>query len=340
MGVLIGQDATRIESLDDLLGPALAARLDRLDLLSRRVFGGKLPGERRSRRRGRSVEFDDFRPYVPGDDLRHVDWNVLARLEKLVIKLFREDEDLALYLVVDASASMNAGEPSKLLAAHRIAMALGYIGLVNRARVVATRFGGRVDGAGGGVRMMRPLRGRPSIERLADFLLQSAREGAAQGLGGGLGGGGVGGDAAGAFERAMRAVARSRSGRGVVVLISDMLIRSEDAATGLSYLASGGGGGFEPFVIQTLSPGEIEPQTLVEKGLVGDLRLMDAETGRAAEVTITGDVIRAYTRNFERHQGVLVRACAARSITHVLVPTTTGADELILRSLRSRRLVG
>jgi hypothetical protein len=335
VGVLIGQDATRIESLDDLLGPGLAARLDRLDLLSRKVFGGKLPGERRSRRRGRSVEFDDFRPYLPGDDLRHVDWNVLARLEKLVIKLFREDEDLALYLVVDASASMNAGEPSKLLAAHRIAMALGYIGLVNRARVVSTTFGA------GRVATLRPLRGRPSIERLADFLLKSAREGAAQGLGGG---GGTDAGSGGAFERAMRAVSRSRSGRGVVVLISDMLIRPESAAAGLSYLAGGGGsgrgGGFEAFVIQTLSPGEIEPQTLVEKGLVGDLRLMDAETGRAAEVTITGDVIRAYMRNFERHQGALVKACAARSITHVLVPTTTGADELILRSLRSRRLVG
>ncbi|MCW5769707.1 MAG: DUF58 domain-containing protein, partial [Phycisphaeraceae bacterium] len=96
--MLIGQDATRLETIDDLLGRELLSRLDRVDLLSRKVFGGKLPGERRSRRRGRSVEFDDFRPYVPGDDLRHIDWNVLARLERLVIKLFREDEDLALYL--------------------------------------------------------------------------------------------------------------------------------------------------------------------------------------------------------------------------------------------------
>ncbi|MBX3362650.1 MAG: DUF58 domain-containing protein [Phycisphaeraceae bacterium] len=333
--MLIGQDTTRLETIDDLLGKELLSRLDRVDLLSRKVFGGKLPGERRSRRRGRSVEFDDFRPYVPGDDLRHIDWNVLARLERLVIKLFREDEDLALYLVVDASASMNAGEPSKLLAAHRMAMALGYVGLVNRARVIAASYGADADGR---ARVMRALRGRPSIERLGEFLLQSAREGTARGVGGGLGVGRGAAPAAETFERAMRTIARSRSGRGVVVLISDMLLPLEGASAGLSYLA--GSAGFESFVIQTLSPGEIEPQTMVEKGLVGDLRLMDAESGRAAEVTITGDVIRRYKRNFEAHQEGLIKVCAARSITHVLTPTSMTADELVLRSLRARRLVG
>lgn len=334
--MLIGQDATRVETIDDLLGRELLSRLDRLDLLSRRVFGGKLPGERRSRRRGRSVEFDDFRPYVPGDDLRHIDWNVLARLERLVVKLFREDEDLALYLIVDASASMNSGEPSKLLAAHRVAMALGYVGLVNRARVIGASFGGDADGR---VRVLRPLRGRASIQRLADFLLQSARDGAGQGVGGTRGGASAGET----FERAMRVVARSKSGRGVLVLVSDMLVPIEEMSAGLSYLAGGAGvgnAGFESYVIQTLSPGEIEPRKLVEKGLVGDLRLMDAESGRAAEVTITGDVIRRYKQAFERHQAGLVKACAARSISHTLVPTSVGADELVLRSLRGRRLVG
>lgn len=322
--------------MDDLLGPELLSRLDRLDLLSRKVFGGKLPGERRSRRRGRSVEFDDFRPYVPGDDLRHIDWNIMARLERLVIKLFREDEDLALYLVVDASASMNSGEPSKLLAAHRIAMALGYVGLVNRARVIGASFGGGVDGR---FRALRPLRGRPSVQRLADFFLESARSSVARGVGAARGGVSAGEQ----FERAMRAVARSKSGRGVVVLLSDMLMPIGEVASGLSYLAgsaSGGSAGFESYVIQTLSPGEIEPRVLVERGLVGDLRLMDVESGRAAEVTITGDAIKRYKKNYDAHQDALIRACAARSIAHVLTPTSVAADELVLRSLRSRRLVG
>ena len=97
------------KTLEDLIPPGLAATLDRLDLVSRKVFAGKLPGERRSKRRGRSVEFDDFRNYAPGDDLRHIDWNVYARLDRLFIKLFREEEDLALHVVVDVSASMQAG---------------------------------------------------------------------------------------------------------------------------------------------------------------------------------------------------------------------------------------
>src|SRR5262245_27948309 len=92
-------------TMEELLGAGLIGALDRLDVLSRKVFAGKLPGERRSKKRGQSVEFDDYRNYVPGDDLRHIDWNVFARLDRFFVKLFREEEDLALHVVIDASAS-------------------------------------------------------------------------------------------------------------------------------------------------------------------------------------------------------------------------------------------
>src|SRR5580765_6674127 len=121
--MLVGS-ANRPSTIDELLGPELLSRLDRLDVLSRKVFAGKLPGERRSRKRGTSVEFDDYRNYVAGDDLRRVDWNVFARLDKFFLKLFREEEDLALHIAIDASASMDAGSPSKLVFAQRLAMAL------------------------------------------------------------------------------------------------------------------------------------------------------------------------------------------------------------------------
>ena len=125
--------------MDELLGPDLAARLDRLDVISRKIFAGKLPGERRSKRRGRSVEFDDYREYVPGDDLRHIDWNVYARLDRFFIKLFREEEDLAVHILLDASPSMDAGggerEPSKLVFAQRLAMAVAYVSEMLRARL-------------------------------------------------------------------------------------------------------------------------------------------------------------------------------------------------------------
>src|ERR1700687_220374 len=118
-----------------LLDPTFMARLDQLDIMSRQLLTGKLKGERRSKRRGQSVEFADYRNYVVGDDLRFIDWNIYARLDRLFLKLFLEEEDLALYILLDVSKSCDFGEPNKLQSMKRVAAALGYIGLVNYNRV-------------------------------------------------------------------------------------------------------------------------------------------------------------------------------------------------------------
>src|ERR1044072_7825260 len=115
---------------DALLSSEFMARLDQLDVMSRKLLAGKMQGERRSKRRGQSVEFEDYRNYVPGDDLRHGDWNVFARLGRFFIKVFQHEEDLSCHVVLDASASMEAGNPSKLVTTQRVAMALSYIALV------------------------------------------------------------------------------------------------------------------------------------------------------------------------------------------------------------------
>src|SRR5438876_7083442 len=120
---------------DLLLDPAFMARLDQLDVMSRKLLAGKMKGERRSKRRGQSVEFADYRNYVIGDDLRFIDWNIYARLDKLFLKLFMEEEDLSLYVLVDVSKSADYGEPHKALYMKRVSAALGYIGLVNYNRV-------------------------------------------------------------------------------------------------------------------------------------------------------------------------------------------------------------
>src|SRR5689334_867653 len=119
---------------DLLLDPAFMARLDQLDLISRKLLAGKLKGERRSKRRGQSVEFADYRNYVIGDDLRFIDWNIYGRLDKLFLKLFMEEEDLSLYILVDVSKSCDYGNPNKALYLKRVAAALGYIALVNYNR--------------------------------------------------------------------------------------------------------------------------------------------------------------------------------------------------------------
>src|SRR6186713_2506338 len=118
-----------------LLSPQLLAQLEHLELVTRKVFRGRLKGERKSKRKGQSVEFADFRNYVPGDDLRFIDWNLYARLDKMFLKLFLEEEDLHFYALIDASASMSFGEPTKLLFARQLAAALGFIGLCRADRV-------------------------------------------------------------------------------------------------------------------------------------------------------------------------------------------------------------
>src|SRR3954468_4038157 len=120
---------------DLLLDPAFMARLDQLDVISRKLLLGNPKGERRSKRRGQSVEFADYRNYVIGDDLRFIDWNIYGRLDRLFLKLFMEEEDLSLYVLVDVSKSSDYGSPNKASYMKKVAAALGYIGLVNYNRV-------------------------------------------------------------------------------------------------------------------------------------------------------------------------------------------------------------
>src|SRR5215831_4052878 len=149
---------------DLLLDPAFMARLDQLDVMSRKLLAGKLKGERRSKRRGQSVEFADYRNYVIGDDLRFIDWNIYARLDKLFLKLFLEEEDLSLYVLVDVSKSCDYGTPNKALYMKKVAAALGYIGLVNYNRVNVVALAEGVVAETGG------MRGRRRVGQMIDFV--------------------------------------------------------------------------------------------------------------------------------------------------------------------------
>lgn len=338
--MIASRDSERPATLEQLLEPGLAARLDRLDVLSRKILSGKLPGERRSKRRGRSVEFDDYRTYVPGDDPRHIDWNVLARLDRLFIKLFREEEDVAVHVVVDASASMDAGRPSKLVFAFRVAMALGYLGLVNQNRVIATVFGlPRTDGVDraapaepsrdggqsrGGIRQLMPLRGRPSVRRLSAFFL-SCLEARARG--------GSAADAGGELNDDLFTIARRRSARGIVLVISDF-IAPGGCTRGLSALGAAEMGGVDTYCLQVLSPGELDPDKERAQGLAGDLRLTDAESSRVTEVTLSRAVVSKYRAALGAYNDKLKSDCLSRGLAHFLVPSDTPVSTLVLDSLR------
>jgi uncharacterized protein (DUF58 family) len=296
---------------DALLTPAFIRQLERLDVLSRKVLAGKLQGERRSKKRGRSVEFADYRPYVEGDDLRFIDWNLFARLDRLFLRLFMEEEDLALNVLVDVSASMDYGEPGKLRYARQLAAALGYIGLTHYNRVTLASFADTVTG------QLPNLRGRRPVPQMLDFLekLQAQT--------------GVAGDLPAACKRF---VLQHRA-RGIVVIISDFLEKG-DLSEALRYFA---GDRFDVYAIQVLAPQEIDPAA---GQIIGDLRLRDVEDNDIAEVTVTAALLNRYKANLEAWCHHVRDQCLKRGIAHMISDTSVPFETLVLRYLRERGLVG
>lgn len=299
----------RPRRVDDLIDSRLMARLERLDVVSRKIFSGRVQGERRSRRRGMSVEFADYRPYTHGDDLRFVDWNIYGRLDRLFMKIFLEEEDLSLMIAIDTSASMDWGTPNKFEYVRRLAMALGYIGLVNHNRVSLCAFGEQ-----GGLQRLSNLRGRRRAREMGEWLLGLEQGGA------------------GTFDDAMKTVAHSRMGRGVMLVLSDFLFK-EGHEKGLRAVA---GRGFDVFAVQTLSPEELDPGA---NGLAGDVRLVDLEDDDQTEVTVSQKVLAGYRETLNRHCGALREYCLRRDITHMLVDTSTDLEVLLMEYFRRRGLL-
>ena len=292
--------------LTDLLDSRFMARLDSLDIQSRKILQGRLRGERRSKRRGQSVEFADHRQYAQGDDVRFLDWNIYGRLDQLFLKLFLEEQDLSLHILLDASASVATGDPPKDLALKRLAAALAYVGLVNNNRVSMCTF------ADGLARQMRHMRGRQCVGEMAEMLLAAKAEGLSH------------------FDKACRQWVATRVGSGVTVVMSDFLFK-EGFETGLKRLVSDR---FELCVIQMLSPQERKPD------LAGDLRLVDVEDADAAEVTVSRALLEHYRRNLAAYCSAIKDFCTRRGATYVLTDSAQPVERLVLDQLRRARLLG
>ncbi len=302
------ENPTRPQAIDDLLDGPLVARLTQLDITSRKVLLGKLKGERRSKRRGQSVEFADHRPYVVGDDLRHIDWSIFGRLERLFLKLFMEEEDLSLQIVVDCSASHDCGVPSKFLLMQQLVVALGYVGLANLHRLTVTAIG---PVEGGVMTQIRDLRGRRRLAELARWTCSLEPMGSVP------------------FTEACKRIAITRRGKGVMVVLSDFFIK-EGYEEGLRLLV---GRGYDVFAIQVLSPQELKPD------IGGDLRLKDCEDGDLAEVTISAPLLKRYETMLTAYCNRLRDFCARREIMQMTVPSSTKVDVLVLDYLRRRGLL-
>ena len=280
-------------------------KLEYLNIISKRLFSGQLRAERRARKRGTGLEFADYRAYVAGDDFRHLDWKAYLRLNRLILKLFEEEEDLPIYIYVDASQSMNYGNPSKLDYARRVCAALCYIGLANLDRVNVISF------ADGVKNELPPQRGKGRIFKIFRFLSDMVPGGET--------------NARASFKTYCTGTRR----RGLAVVISDMFDANgfESALDILRHFRH------DVFVIQIASHEEIDPR------LKGELQLVDSESNVSREITITPSLLSAYRAEFEKFCEGLEGYCGKYQLGYVRTATDFPFEELVLKVFRQGRFL-
>ena len=288
-----------------LLSPDFLRQLDRLTVASRRPPMGVLQGERRSPRRGQAVEFADFRPYTPGDDPRLVDWNAYARLERFFLKLFVEEEDAMVHLLIDTSKSMGWGEPAKLDFAKSVAAGVAYIALANLEWIAVSPFTSTLGAP------PRPQRGRTAAPRLFAMLADLRPAG--------------GTDLAAAVRRYAATVRRP----GPLLVLSDLYDPGWQDA-----LRAAAGARFDVSVIHILSPEEVAP------AFEGDLRLIDDETEEIVEVSADGDAMERYRELLDGWRSEIQAWCAKRAMPYVPVATDFPLEAFVLEVLRKKGVVG
>jgi uncharacterized protein (DUF58 family) len=298
----------------------LLRRLEQFQLLAARRAKSSARGERRSKARGQSVEFADYRNYVAGDDFRYLDWNLYGRLERLFLKLYEEERELPVRIFLDASESMTFGAPAKFDFARQIAAATGYVALCGFDRVTVHVFPeltAGTDSAADSAELaargaLRAVRGRKSSLPFFQNLSKLTARGAVN------------------LNEALRRGAIAARQAGVAIVLSDFL----DPAgyeTGLNALI---GRGFQVNAIQILAPEELNPSTY------GDLRLVDSETGVAQDVTFGKFRLKAYQETVQKYCQRLREFCQARGMNFFSVSSDMALEQLLLKELRQSEVWG
>jgi uncharacterized protein (DUF58 family) len=285
---------------DDLFDDDFQRKLDYLALVSKRVFAGRMRAERRTKKTGAGVEFADHRDYQPGDDFRYLDWNVYQRFDRLLLRLFEEEEDLAIYFIVDTSTSMGFGDAKKLRYAKRVAAALAYVGLANLDRVSISSTTDKVMGR------MPQTRGKARIFKVFRFLKELKADGQTN------------------LEDALKAFVAQNKRRGLVVLATD-LYDPHGFERGINVLRYNK---FDPFVVHVVDKEEAKPK------LAGDVLLYDCETGDEREVTVTANVLERFEHAYTEYLSDIDRFCSSKQVPYIQADVSMPFDELILRVFR------
>jgi uncharacterized protein (DUF58 family) len=288
---------------ESLFEPSFVRVLEQLMLAGRRVPAGRSVGQWRSRATGSSVEFADYRTYTPGDDFRRIDWNAYARLERLFMRLYRAEENLSLSILVDASASMGWGRPTKMRLAARLAGALGFIALRSDDHVeLATLRGGSIGDrapTGGG---------QAAAWMLWRFLERVSGSGTTD------------------LEASLTSYARQMRGSGLALIISDLFSPAGYQAGIDALLARRQ----DVLLVHVLAPDELEPSP----DLIGEWKLQDVEGTEPIQATITPSVLRTYRRLLAAFTKEVSDFCRRRGVTYLLLPSNVNVEDVLLRTLR------
>ncbi len=283
-------------------------KLDRLRLCSSVIHPGASMGERISRSRGAGMEFADHKEYSAGDDFRMIDWNVYARLDQFVVKLFETEENLSVCTLLDASASMDFGASrgrTKWAMATRLAAALGYVALANRDALTMFLFAGKLD------ERFDAARGRGHLRQMLSLLESAGPAGKSD------------------FRAALRAAGMQLHRPGVCFVISDFCAADNlaDALKGLVYY------GHDVVALHITDPLEADP------GLEGEIDVEDAETGELVPVTVKGDTLRRYREAYEARCRAVAGACATYDARYLRVSTAEAVENTVLHRLRREGVV-
>ncbi|MBW7473200.1 DUF58 domain-containing protein [Paenibacillus oenotherae] len=325
---------------EPLLDPALLERLSRLSIVARSRIRGTIQGKRRSRSLGSSLEFADYRPYVPGDDIRRIDWNVYGRSGRAFVRQYWDEQELHVHMYIDISRSMSfdgslslaggrstrplplaagAGNPppddNKLRYALRLAAAVGYVALAGEDRVSVKLFTRSIT------EELPPLRGRASTLRLIDFLTAAAADGEQQHA--------ADHDGSDDLSSAIVSAAGLPGRAGQAWLFTDGLYEHGIERT-ISALA---GAGQEVVFVHILSPGELRPQ------LQGELKLIDSEQQTGKDVAIGAGVLQAYKRAVDDHCAAIRTYCRQRGAAYLLVDSGIPIEQAALRLLQESGLL-
>ncbi|MGD1044513.1 MAG: DUF58 domain-containing protein [Bacteroidota bacterium] len=288
------------------LKPAVVAQLANMELRARLVVEGFITGLHKSPYHGFSVEFTEHRQYMPGDEIKHIDWKVYGKTDRFYIKQFEEETNLKSYLIVDASRSMDyasKGNIKKFEYASYVAAALSYMMIEQRDAVGLTLFDE-------GIRVS--LLPRATRSYLKEILkeLESAQPAKKTGT-----------------SASLNLIAEQIKRRGLVIVLSDLFDKPEAVMTALKHFRHKG---HEVVVMQILDP--------LERSFAfdGDAIFKDLET-REELMTQPWHIQKAYQQSMHEFLDFYKRQCRDNNIDYVLLDTSTPFDKALFEYLNKRK---